>query len=255
MITLKNADQIAKMRESGRLLARVMRLTSESIVPGKTKLCDLDALAEGLITGAGAIPSFKGYGPASNPFPASVCTSVNDEVVHGVPDDRTLVEGDIVSLDFGVILDDWHADSAWTFPVGTISADAQRLLNITRESLMQGIAKARVGGHVGDISAAVQKYVEANGCSIVRDLVGHGIGRRLHEEPSVPNFGRAGRGPVLRAGMTMCIEPMVNQGRRDVITREDGWTVATEDGTLSAHFEHVVAVTAAGPLILTTEED
>lgn len=237
------------MRDAGRVLAGVMRRVSESIVPGKTTLLDLDSLAERLITEANGVPSFKGY----RGFPGSVCISVNEVVVHGIPDERVLQEGDIVGLDFGVILDGWHADSAQTVPVGTISQSAQRLLNVTRESLYQGIGKARMGNRIGDVSAAVQRYVEHNGYSVVRDLVGHGIGRDLHEEPSVPNFGRAGKGPMLREGMTICIEPMVNEGGYKVRTLEDQWTTVTADGKLSAHFEHAVAITPGGPEILTVE--
>lgn len=249
MIVTKSPREIEQMREAGRLLAKTMRIVSEAIEPGRTTMLELDAMAEEIIVKGGGTPSFKGY----NGFPASVCISLNSEVVHGIPDERVAKEGDIVSLDFGVILDGWHADSGWTFPVGKISSEAERLLNVTRESLMQGIGKARVGNRVGDISAAVQKYVERNGYSIVRALVGHGIGRSLHEDPQVPNFGKPGRGPNLVAGMTMCIEPMVNEGKKDVYTKDDGWTVVAADGKLSAHFEHTVAVTKDGPLILTTE--
>lgn len=251
MILLKKESEIAKMKESGKVLARTMRLTSEAIVPGKTTLLELDALAEKLIREKGGIPSFLNY----RGFPNSVCISVNDRVVHGIPDSTVLQDGDIVSLDFGVILDGWHSDSAWTFPVGTISEGAQRLLNVTRESLFQGIAKARVGNRIGDIASTIQRYVESNGYGIVRDLVGHGIGRSLHEEPQVPNFGKAKSGEKLRSGMTFCIEPMVNAGTYRVKTLPDDWTVATADGKLSAHFEHSVAVTDQGPVILTTEDD
>lgn len=237
------------MRESGRLLARTMRLVSESIVPGKTSLLELDALAERIITEGGGVPSFKGY----RGFQHAACISVNDTVVHGIPDESILQEGDIISLDFGVILNGWHSDSAWTFPVGTISGEAQRLLNVTRECLMQGIAKARVGNRTGDIAAAVQRYAEQNRCGVVRELVGHGIGRDLHEPPNVPNFGKPGQGPVLKEGMTLCIEPMINLGTAKVNFLDDGWTVKTADGKLAAHFEHTVAITKQGPEILTLE--
>lgn len=250
MIRLKSDQEIALMREAGRILARTMRLTAEAIEPGKT-LAELDRLADGLIREKDGIPSFLNY----KGFPNSACIAVNEVVVHGIPTERVLMEGDIVTLDFGVIYKGWHADSAWTFPVGEISDRAQRLMNVTRESLYQGIAKARVGNRVGEISSIVQKYVESNGYGIVRDLVGHGIGQSLHEEPSVPNFGRPKDGPVLRAGMTMCIEPMVNEGTWKVKTLPDEWTVVTADGKLSAHYEHTVAVTADGPKILTVEED
>lgn len=251
MILLKKQSEIALMRESGRLLAKTMRIVSESIVPGKTSLNDLDALAERIINEGGGIPSFKNY----RGFPKSACISVNDTVVHGIPDDSILRDGDIVTLDFGVILEGWHSDSAWTFPVGTIAPNAQRLLSITKECLNQGILKAKVGAKVGDISSAVQKYAESNGYGVVKDLVGHGIGRSLHEPPNIPNFGKAGSGPVIKEGMTMCIEPMINEGTAKVKFLKDGWTVKTGDGKLSAHFEHTVAVTAGGPVILTTEQD
>ena len=237
------------MREAGRVLARTMREVSDTIVPGKTKLIELDHLAERLITEAGCIASFKGY----RDYPAATCISVNEVVIHGIPDERVLQEGDIVDLDFGVIYQGWHADGAWTYPVGKVSEAAQRLMNVTKESLYQGIAKARVGNRVGDVSNTIQRYVERNGYSVVRDLVGHGIGQSLHEEPSVPNFGKAGKGAPLRAGTTVCIEPMVNEGTARVSTLEDGWTVVTADGRLSAHYEHTVAITDSGPEILTVE--
>ncbi len=251
MIYHKNASEIAKMKASGRVVASTLRRVSEAIVPGKTTPKELDALADRLIREAGGIPSFLGY----KGFPASACISVNEVVVHGIPTDKVLQEGDIISLDFGVIKDDWHADGAWTFPVGTISVDAQRLLNVTRESLYQGISKARIGNHIGDIGHAVQKYVESNGYSVVRELVGHGIGKKLHEEPSnVANFGRAGKGELIKEGLTICIEPMINMGTYRVNFLPDKWTVVTADGKLSAHFEHTIAVTKSGPEILTTEE-
>lgn len=251
MILLKKQSEIALMRESGRLLAKTMRIVSESIVAGKSTPLELDALAERIITEGGGIPSFKNY----RGFPNSACISVNDTVVHGIPDGTVLVEGDIVTLDFGVILEGWHSDSAWTFPVGTIAPNAQRLLSITKECLNQGILKAKVGAKVGDISSAVQKYAESNGYGVVKDLVGHGIGRSLHEPPNVPNFGKANSGPVIKEGMTMCIEPMINEGTAKVKFLKDGWTVKTGDGKLSAHFEHTIAVTAGGPVILTAEQD
>jgi methionyl aminopeptidase len=249
MIILKSQSEIAKMREAGRVVARALRLMSEAIVPGKTTPKQLDELAARIVAEAGGICSFKDY----RGYPAHACISVNEVVIHGIPDETPLREGDIVDLDIGVTLDGWNADAAITCPVGTITSDAQRLLNVTKESLFQGIGKARVGNRIGDISAAVQRYVESNGYSIVRDLVGHGIGRSVHEEPSVPNFGKAGQGPVLREGTTICIEPMVNAGTRKVKTLDDGWTVVTEDGKLSAHFEHTVAITRAGPELLTVE--
>ncbi len=249
MIILKSKADIEAMRAAGKLVARTLREVAGTILPGKTTPQDLDALADRLIREGGAIPSFLGY----RDYPAATCISVNNVVIHGIPTDVPLEEGDIVDLDFGVILNGWHGDGAWTFPIGKISESAQRLLNVTRESLMQGIAKARAGNHVGDISAAVQRYVESHGYGVVRELVGHGIGRQLHEEPSVPNFGKAGKGPLLKEGMTMCIEPMVNEGTYKVKTLKDGWTMLTADGKLSAHFEHMVAITKDGPDILTME--
>ncbi|HRF60017.1 MAG TPA: type I methionyl aminopeptidase [Fimbriimonadaceae bacterium] len=251
MIVYKSKAEIEKMRESGHVVARTLRLVSESIVPGKTTLLELDALADRLIREAGGIPSFLKY----RNYPASTCISLNQVVVHGIPDATVLQEGDIVGLDFGVTLDGWVADGAWTYPVGAVAEPAQRLLNITREALYQGIAKAKIGNRIGDIAAAVQKYVESNGYAVVRDLVGHGVGRTVHEEPSVPNFGKAGKGPLLKEGMTICIEPMVNQGTWKVRTLPDKWTMVTADGKLSAHFEHTVAITREGPDILTLERD
>ena len=250
MIYLKSRAEIEKMRASGRVVARSLRAMSEAIIPGKTSPADLDALAARIVAEAGGTPSFLNY----RGFPANTCISVNQVVVHGIPTPTPLEEGDIVSLDMGVLLDGWHADGAWTYPVGSISAEAQRLLNVTRESLMQGISKAKVGNRIGDIANAVQRYVEGNGYSVVRDLVGHGIGRKLHEEPSsVPNFGAAGKGELLREGMTICIEPMVNQGTFKVKTLPDKWTLVTSDGKLSAHFEHTIAITREGVEILTQE--
>lgn len=250
MITIKTKSELDIMREGGRILATTMREVSSAIRPGHTTPRELDELALKTIHAHGAEPSFLGY----RGFPAAACISVNEAVVHGIPDDRTLQEGDIIGLDFGVFYKGFHTDSAWTFPVGEISREAQRLLNITRESLFQGIAQAREGNRVGDISQKIQKYVEGAGYSIVTDLVGHGIGKKLHEEPSVPNFGRAGRGERLRNGMTICIEPMVNAGRPEVVTLPDDWTLVTKDGTLSAHFEHTVAITPDGPVLLTADE-
>lgn len=251
MIYIKNESEIAKMRQAGRIIAKTMREVSEAMEAGKHSLLNLDSMAEKIILAEGGIPSFKGY----KGFPATACIAVNDGVVHGIPTDYIIQNGDIVTLDFGVIWQGWHADSAWTFAVGEISPNAQRLMNVTKESLYQGIGKAKVGNKIGDISFAVQNYVERNGYSIVRDLVGHGIGQSLHEEPSVPNFGKARKGVPLRAGMTFCIEPMVNEGTYRVKTLNDGWTVVTADGKLSAHYEHTVVVTSDGPLILTSEED
>lgn len=248
MIILKKESDLAKMREAGRILAWTLRTVSETIQPGVTPK-QLDALADRLISEKGARPSFLGY----RGYPAATCISVNNVVIHGIPDDTPLEEGDIIDLDFGVYKDGFHADSAWTFPVGKIAKNAERLLNITQESMWQGIAKAKVGAKVGEISSAVQKYVESNGYSVVKDLVGHGIGRSIHEEPSVPNYGKPSSGALLREGTTICIEPMVNEGTHELLTLKDGWTMVTKDGKLSAHFEHTVAVTRDGPEVLTVE--
>ena len=251
MAIIKSAADIAKMKESGRIVARTLRLCSETIVPGKTTPKQLDELADRLIREEGGVPSFLGY----RGYPAATCISVNNVVVHGIPTDDPLKEGDIISLDFGVVKNGWHADGAWTFAVGEISADAQKLMNVTRESLLQGIAKARPGNTIGDIGHAVQKYVESHGFGVVRELVGHGIGQKLHDEPhNVPMFGKPGKGEKLKEGMCICIEPMINQGTYKVNTLPDGWTVVTADDKLSAHFEHTVAITKAGPVILTSEE-
>jgi len=248
MIILKKESDLAKMRECGKILAWTLRLVSEEIKPGVTPK-QLDELADKLIMEKGGKPSFLGY----RGYPAATCISVNNVVIHGIPDDTPLQEGDIIDLDFGVYKNGFHADSAWTFPVGKISKNAERLLNITQEAMWQGIAKAKVGAKVGEISSAVQKYVETNGYSVVRELVGHGIGRSLHEEPSVPNYGKPSSGALLRDGTTICIEPMVNEGTCELVTLEDGWTMLTKDGKLSAHFEHTVAVTRDGPEVLTVE--
>jgi len=249
MIIYKTRDEIEKIRAAGKVLARTLRLVSESIVPGKTTTGDLDALTERLVAEAGGACSFKNY----RGFPASICVEPNEVVVHGIPGDLVIRDGDILGIDLGVYLDGWHADSANTYAVGSISPEAQRLLNVTKESLYQGIAKARVGNTIGDIGAAIQKYCEGNGYGVVRDLVGHGIGRSVHEEPNVPNFGKAGKGITLREGMILCIEPMINQGTYRVKQLSDKWTVVTADGKLSAHFEHTIAVTKDGPDILTLE--
>lgn len=249
MTLLKSRADIEKMREAGRIVARTLRLVSEKIAPGMTPK-QLNEIAHELILEEGGHPNFLNY----RGFPAAACISVNDTVVHGIPNDVPLKEGDVISLDFGVLKDGWNADGAWTYPVDKISKGAQRLLNVTRESLYQGIARARVGNRLGDIGHAVQKYVEMHGYSVVRDLVGHGIGRALHEEPhSVPMFGKAGTGETLREGMTICIEPMINEGTWKVNFLDDKWTVKTADGKLSAHFEHTIAIMKDGPEILTKE--
>lgn len=247
MIRLKTPEEIAKMRAAGRIVHQVLHTCNEAIVPGKTTTAELDALAYSIIHSHGATPSFLNY----RGYPASTCISVNEVVIHGIPGPLVLTEGDVVDIDVGVYLDGYHADAAWTFPVGEIDDASRRLLAVTKESLFQGIAKARPGNRVGDLCATVQKYCEAQGYGVVRDLVGHGIGRELHEEPSIPNFGKAGTGAVLKEGMTICIEPMINQGTWKVKTLADGWTMVTADGKRSAHFEHTVHITANGPELLT----
>jgi methionyl aminopeptidase len=249
MITLKSPREIEIMTRAGRIVAETLALMRTTIAAGMTTE-DLDAVAEEFIRShAGATPSFKGlYG-----FPKTLCTSIDREIVHGIPSDRrVLAEGSIVSVDVGVQLEGLHADSATTIPVGEIGADAQRLMNVTQDSLAAGIAQARVGNHVGDIGHAVQAVAEAAGFGVVRELVGHGIGTRFHEEPQVPNYGSPHRGPRLLEGMTLAIEPMITIGSPATKTLSDKWTVVTADGSLAAHFEHTVAITAAGPRILTT---
>ncbi|MEI6512587.1 MAG: type I methionyl aminopeptidase [bacterium] len=251
MILLKSQSEIEKMRLSGRAVARTLRIMGEAIDPGKTSTADLNQIAELVMAEMGARPAFKGY----RGYPAAACISVNNEVVHGIPAARILQEGDIVGLDVGACIDGYYADAAWTYPVGTVSSETQRLMNVTLESLWQGIAQAKDGNSVGDISHAVQRYVEKNGYSIVKDLSGHGIGRALHEDPSISNFGKAGSGERLKSGMTLCIEPMVNMGNWKVHSLSDRWTIVTDDGSLSAHYEHTVAISRDGAVILTTEDE
>lgn len=246
MIIPKTKDEIEKMRVAGQLVAAVLVELEELVVPG-ISTGELDRIAEAAIRRQGAIPSFKGY----RGYPASACISINEQVVHGIPGPVILKDGDIVGIDLGAIVDGWQGDSAITLPVGKVSPAAQRLMNVTREALFAGIAQARVGNHLGDISHAIQQYAESRGFSVVRDLVGHGIGRSMHEDPQVPNFGKAGKGPLLEEGVTLAIEPMLNAGGYQVETLADGWTMVTRDRSLSAHFEHTVAITEAGPDILT----
>ena len=248
MITLKSAREIEIMARAGRIVAGTLALMREIVRPGMTTE-DLDVAAEDYIRGHdGAIPSFKGlYG-----FPKTLCISIDEEIVHGIPSPRrVLAAGSIVSVDVGVQLEGLHADSATTIPVGEVTEEAERLLRVTRESLTAAIGQARVGNHVGDIGHAVQKVAEGAGFGVVRELVGHGIGSRFHEEPQVPNYGSPRRGPRLLEGMTIAIEPMITMGNPATRTLNDKWTVVTADGSLSAHFEHTVAITANGPRILT----
>jgi len=251
-VPVKNQREIALMREAGRIVAEVLELVGSHVRPG-VSTAELDRIAEEYIRSQGGLPAFKGYGPdRDNPFPATLCISIDDAVVHGIPDRRTLEAGEIVSVDVGVSKGGYFGDAARTFPVGAVSPEVTRLLQVTRESLHEGIARAKAGNHLHDVSAAIQAYVEAAGFSVVRDLCGHGIGRNLHEDPSVPNYGIAGTGVVLKAGMTLAIEPMVNAGTYRVVLDDDGWTVRTADGKPSAHFEHTVLVTADEAEILTT---
>ena len=248
MITLKSAREIEIMARAGRIVAGTLALMRQIVRPGMTT-DDLDAAAEEYIRGhEGAVPSFKGlYG-----FPKTLCTSIDEEIVHGIPSSRrVLSEGSIVSVDVGVQVDGLHADSATTIPVGRVKEEAERLMSVTRESLAAAIVQARVGNHVGDIGHAVQQVAESAGYGVVRELVGHGIGTRFHEEPQVPNYGSPRRGPRLLEGMTLAIEPMITMGNPTTRTLGDKWTVVTADGSLSAHFEHTVAITANGPRILT----
>lgn len=246
-VTIKSDKQIELMRESGRLLSIMHEELHKAIKPGISTL-DIDRLGEKIIRDFGCIPNFKNY----NGYPASICVSVNDEVVHGIPTkERILKDGDIVSLDAGLIYKGWHSDAARTWGVGHISEEAQRLIDVTKQSFFEGIKVIQAGSHLYEISAAIQTYVEAHGYSVVRDLVGHGIGTHLHEDPQIPNFKPKGRGLKLAAGMTLAIEPMVNAGRYEVEWLDDDWTVVTRDGSLSAHYENTVLVTEDGYEILT----
>jgi methionyl aminopeptidase len=238
------------MRAAGRLVGEVLTALTGRVAPGVTT-ADLDEIAEKLITDAGAIPAFKGY----HGYPATICASINEEVIHGIPSGhRVLKDGDILSIDVGASLEGYFGDSAITLPVGHVSEEAAQLLRVTEEALYKAIEVAKPGGRVSDIGHAVQQHVEAYGYSVVREFVGHGIGQRMHEEPQVPNYGEPGRGPRLVEGMVLAIEPMVNAGRQAVRVLADGWTAVTRDGSLSAHFEHTVAVTSGEPWILTARE-
>ncbi|MBW2057036.1 MAG: type I methionyl aminopeptidase [Deltaproteobacteria bacterium] len=245
MIQIKSRDEIAILRKSNRIVARVLRHLKEITSPGRTGT-DLDRIAERMIHGMGGVPAFKGY----RGYPANICVSVNEQVVHGIPDSRVFEEGDIVSLDLGVIYRGYVGDAAITFPVGTVDPESNRLLEVTETALMKGIEQAREGNRLFDISHAIQSHVEANGFSVVRDFTGHGIGRQMHEDPQIPNFGRAGTGDRLRAGMVLALEPMVNAGDWRVRVLDNGWTVVTADGKRSAHFEHSIAITDGEPEIL-----
>ncbi len=249
-ITLKSATDLEGMRRAGILAAEALREVTQAVRPGVTGIA-LDRLAETYMHDHGGVPSFKGY----RGYPASICLSINDEVVHGIPSRRILRAGDIVSIDLGVVYEDFHGDTTTTVAVDGITPSLQRLLTVTREALYVGISVLRPGRHLGDVGAAIQAHVEAAGFSIVRDFAGHGVGRHLHEEPQVPNFGTPETGIMLKAGMTLAIEPMVNMGSPEVTLDPDGWTVRTRDGKPSAQFEHTVAVTAEGASVLTAIPD
>jgi methionyl aminopeptidase len=245
-ITIKNEREIEKMRAAGQVVALCHQRVEAAIAPGVTT-ADLDALVRDTVKEQGAIASFLGY----NGFRGNICASVNEEIVHGIPGSRVLGDGDVIAVDIGAILDGWHGDSAWTYPVGEISDDARRLLADTEEALKVGVAAARAGNRLGEIGHAIEAYAAPRGYGIVRGYGGHGIGRRMHEDPHVPNYGNRTYGPVLRTGMTLAIEPMLTLGTDETRELEDGWTVVTADGTLSAHFEHTVAITDEEPIVLT----
>lgn len=249
MLDLKTDEEVGLLKESNLLVSRTLAKIAEFIRPGVTTLY-LDNIAETFIRDHNAVPAFKGYGG----FPNTLCTSVNDEVVHGIPSGYTLKEGDIISVDCGVILNDMYGDSAYTFAVGEISQELQKLLDYTRASLEEGVKAAIAGNRVGDISAAVQVKAESGGFSVVRELVGHGLGKKLHEPPEVPNFGKKGTGPKMEKGLVICIEPMINMGRKETLQMNDGWTIKTADNSPSAHFEYAVAIDRGKANVLTTFE-
>lgn len=248
MILVKSSTEIEYMRESGQIVAKVHSVLKDKIKPGVTTK-ELDEIAERIILEHGAQPAFKGYGG----FPATICASVNEEVVHGIPGSRVLREGDIISIDVGALKNGYYGDSAKTYPVGEVSRGAEKLIRVTRESFYEGLKFCKIGYRLSDVSHAIQAHVEAEGFSVVRDYVGHGIGASLHEDPQIPNYGPPGKGPRLTAGMVLAIEPMINAGRFSVRVLGDNWTVVTADGSLSAHYEHTVAITDEDPVILTTE--
>ena len=246
MIILKSPEEIKRIAQSCDIVARTLNAIKAIVKSGITT-AEIESFADAYIRAKNGVPAFKGY----RGYPASICTSVNNEVIHGIPSDRVLKEGDILGVDLGVYKDGFYGDAAYTFPVGKIRPGVERLLKVTEESLYIGIENAKVGNRVSDISYSIQRHVESNGFSVVRAFVGHGVGSELHEEPQVPNFGPPGRGPRLRPGMTLAIEPMVNEGGSEVLILDDGWTAVTTDGKLSAHFEHTVLVTLNEPRILT----
>jgi len=249
VIVCKSPAELDRMRAASQLVARILDDLAAMVVPG-VSTAELDAAAEQRVRAAGAEPAFKGY----RGYPATLCASANEQVIHGIPNRTPLKAGDIISLDMGVKLGGFYGDSAVTVPVGRVSDEAAALLRVTQEALEKGIAQVRVGGRISDIGHAIQKHVEAHGFSVVREFVGHGIGASLHEEPQIANYGEPGRGPRLAEGMTLAIEPMVNMGKPAVKVLSDGWTAVTKDGSLSAHFEHTVAVTKNGPSVLTARQ-
>lgn len=250
MVVLKTGRELKIMREACRISAGALKLAGSAVEPGVTT-AEIDKIAEGYIRSQGGVPNFKNY----EGYPATACISINNEVIHGIPSEkRRIVEGDIVSIDLGAMFDGYHGDNAATFACGDVSAEAKRLMEVTHDALYKGIGVAVVGGRIGDIGHAVQSYVEANGFSVVRQFVGHGVGTHLHEAPEVPNFGTHGHGIRLMPGMTIAIEPMVNIGKPDVKIMADGWTTLTRDGSLSAHFEHTIAITPDGPQIMTVAD-
>ena len=249
MISLKSAREVEIMRRANVIVAEILEELKKKVAPGVTTL-ELDVLAEELTYKKKAQPAFKGYTMAGRTYPRALCASINEEIVHGIPSQRALKEGDVVGLDFGVVYEGFYGDAAVTVGVGKVSGEARRLMQVTEEALYKGIEQLREGNRLGDLSAEIQKTVEDAGYSVVRAFVGHGIGKKLHEEPPVPNYGERDRGLRLREGMVLAIEPMVNVGGYDVEIKEDGWTAVTKDGSLAAHFEHSVAITKNGPYIL-----
>lgn len=246
MIIYKSPKEIEKIRAAGAIVRKTLNLLSENIKPGITT-GELDEMAEKLIRSHDAVPSFKGY----NGFPGSICASIDDEVVHGIPGERKLIEGQIIGVDVGAYKDGYHGDAAWTFAVGEIDEETKKLMEVGQECLRLGIAQAVPGNHLGDIGHAIQEYAEGHGYSVVRDLVGHGIGKKLHEEPQVPHYGKPGTGVTLKPGLVIAIEPMINAGVFQVNVKDDNWTIVTADGRRSVHFENTIAVTENGPIILT----
>lgn len=251
MIYLKTRDEIELMRESALIVSRTLALIAKEVKPGVEPI-KLDKLAEEFIRDNGGVPAFKGYGHKRNPFPATLCVSINESVVHGIPTNKPLIEGDIISVDCGVKKNGYFGDHAYTFAVGEIKPDLQKLIDVTKESLLLGIEQMVSGNRIGDISFAIQQHAEKNGFGVVRELVGHGLGKNLHEEPEVPNYGKRGNGPKLTEGMVLAIEPMINLGTKNIKQLKDGWTIITADGKPSAHFEHDVAIVDGKPDILSS---